>query len=233
MFHIIQDPNIKITPNSTDEDGNFDPAKSIEEYFREKILSKPKDCWDKSEQETSQTTCRVYGKEQVDLTKRNSLTYAFTYNILSLPVDDYCKEKDIFAPSYSYSETHLGFNFTYYLTSFELLRYEPGGFFLKHKDKLIKPRNNYYAHTHMCLLYPPDSINKYEGGDIIFYDTESNGIHVVEPSKFTTWTFIIFPQQTLHEVTPVTKGTRWVFKAPLFEVNKNRTCSDCDDELSS
>ncbi len=81
----------------------------------------------------------------------------------------------------------------------------------------------------MCLLYPPDSINKYEGGDIIFYDTKSNGSHVVEPSKFTTLTFIIFSQQTLHEVTLVTKGTRWVFKAPLFEVNRNRNCSDCDD----
>ena len=90
----------------------------------------------------------------------------------------------------------------------------------------------------MCLLYPPANISgeKFEGGDIIFYNGDEI-IQTIEPSKFENWTFVVFKRKTLHRITPVTKGERYVLKTPIYSINKNYVEpkwqeSDCE-ELSS
>jgi hypothetical protein len=118
-----------------------------------------------------------------------------------------------------------------YKTSFELIKYGVGGLFDKHKDKLEGRTTDRDIHTHMCLLYPPASLSPFEGGDIIFYSKNAVGEEVeriIRPSEFTSWTFLIFEQQTMHKVIPVTKGFRYVYKAPIYKKNPNYVEDDED-----
>jgi predicted 2-oxoglutarate/Fe(II)-dependent dioxygenase YbiX len=102
--------------------------------------------------------------------------------------------------------------------SFALLKYNVGGEFIKHRDKLLSKFNDYYLHSHTCLLYPPSHISKYGGGNLILYD-EKDKQTIINTSQFKNWTFIIFNRKTYHEITPVTSGQRYVFKTQLFIKN--------------
>jgi len=226
LFYIIEDSNISYI-----EEENLGLVSK--KYYLDKDFSNIK----KSHLDKyNVTTCRVYGIEQVDLTKRNSLVSPDKYLMSSSKLDEFLTW---YNPKISHptdNPDEYGFDYSEQ-TLFELLKYDVGGFFLKHKDKLIESSTDRLAHTHMCLLYPPNNGSDYEGGDIIFYDDVNKKKYLLEPSKFTTWTFVFFNRDVLHEVTPVTQGTRYVFKAPIFEYNPNYQCatstdSDCDD-LSS
>lgn len=118
-----------------------------------------------------------------------------------------------------------------YKISFELIKYGQGGLFDKHKDKLEGRATDRDIHTHMCLLYPPAHLSPFEGGDIIFYLKNALGEEVeyaIKPSEFKSRTFLIFEQQTMHKVTPVTKGFRYVYKAPIYKKNPNYV--ECDED---
>jgi hypothetical protein len=76
---------------------------------------------------------------------------------------------------------------------------------------------HYDTFTDKCigtiLIFPPNTINHFEGGDLIFKDENSEVI--IEPSKFTEWTVVVFGKQ-LHKCTKVTSGVRYVFKGNLY-----------------
>lgn len=178
---------------------------------------------------TTQTKCRVYGEEKVDLNKRNSETYNYSYIMSNDLVNKYCEKNNLLPIDYNELDNYWSSNSKIYKTKFELLKYNVGGFFLKHKDRLMSKETDFYLHTHMCLLYPPKTLSEYEGGEIIFYDEENNE-YLLEPSKFEKWTFVLFEQKTLYEVKPITKGIRYVFKAPPQNTRNNNYIEKQDCE---
>jgi PKHD-type hydroxylase len=93
------------------------------------------------------------------------------------------------------------FNFDLFglLEGLQFSKYEaPGGFYRVHIDKMYKGTIRKLSIT-IQLSSPQD----YEGGDLI--------LHNGEPEKMQKelGKLIVFPSYTLHEVTPVTKGTRY------------------------
>jgi len=92
----------------------------------------------------------------------------------------------------------------YFLPSkyFDLLKYEEGDFFKAHQDS---KSNDYHIGT--ILIYPPKNICDYEGGEL-YLSKEDITIKAYE----NDWSMVLLHINTLHEVKPITKGTRYVFK---------------------
>jgi PKHD-type hydroxylase len=74
------------------------------------------------------------------------------------------------------------------------------GFYAQHVDTGYQV-NGFRKLSFSILLSDP---NTYEGGDLNFYFQKDP-----QPAIKTQGTMIMFPSYTLHEVTPVTKGTRY------------------------
>lgn len=88
--------------------------------------------------------------------------------------------------------------------NWDMIVYEEGGFFSKHSDS--KKSAN---HMGTILLLPPKHLNDYEGGELIIYD--GNNQYSILPDK-DKWKCVMFPVNVYHELKPVTKGRRIVFK---------------------
>lgn len=97
----------------------------------------------------------------------------------------------------------------------QLYCYHEGDFFSEHVDG--KKGDRHFA---TFLLFPPAfAPNEFEGGDLIFkhaynFPDEDNDF-VVKPSTFQNWVAVCFKLDTVHEVTPVKTGKRFVFKTEL------------------
>lgn len=98
-----------------------------------------------------------------------------------------------------------------------LLKYKKGDFFIEHIDKNLGDRLTIYGkqfHIATILLFPPKSFSRYEGGELIVkYDSDEMTFIADE----TRWTCVFFKLKTWHRVEPITDGTRYVFKASIFE----------------
>jgi predicted 2-oxoglutarate/Fe(II)-dependent dioxygenase YbiX len=172
--------------------------------------------------ERAQSTCHVNKVATVDTTKRNSQTYKYKFGIKSAVVDEWLKGEKILP-------LNMSRGFGSFLTTFELIKYEAGGVFQKHTDTFRggNHKDEPYLHTHMILLYPPGTVTTYTGGDLIIYGGCGcecgceNGEMRITSDTLDNWTFVIFSQQTAHEVTPVISGERFVFKAALYTYNPN------------
>jgi PKHD-type hydroxylase len=99
----------------------------------------------------------------------------------------------------------LGVNDKYFkfdlfgMQELQLTKYEaPNMFYCKHTDKSFKGQPRKLSMT----IQLSDSDN-YEGGDLVLYGEKS---YVIEKDIGSA---VVFPSYTLHEVTPVTKGTRY------------------------
>lgn len=237
MVSIINDDNFEIKANywTDDEDDTRGRFSKGNDYFIKYILNPKPDRFN-DEVILTQTTCRIGGVEQINLEKRNSHTFKWHYIINSSKVNDFLQKNGLHPLDYgtmSYSCLYNDYDGDInYKIRFELIKYGVGGLFAKHKDKLEGKLTCKDIHTHMCLLYPPAHLSPFEGGDIIFYLKNALGEEVervIRPSKFTSWTFLIFEQQTIHKVTPVTKGFRYVYKAPIYKKNPNYIEGDEDD----
>lgn len=95
-----------------------------------------------------------------------------------------------------------GFQFTRYVA--------PGGKYGKHVDNSYNTTTRKLSFT-LQLSDPRD----YEGGDLCLYFGKNPDIMVKEQGHV-----VVFPSYTLHEVTPVTQGTRyslvsWITGAPF------------------
>jgi len=97
-----------------------------------------------------------------------------------------------------------------------LLRYQVGGHFVRHRDAPTAP-----THFGTILLFPPATWchpEGFEGGDLLLFEKGTDGAEItltLQPSTFTAWTEVALPLSMEHAVTPVTRGTRYVFKAGL------------------
>lgn len=265
MISIIEDDSIMIVnndkttyeydPNDRYSDGysygrvQEQKFRDINEYFSTFIVNSYDSIYN-HEGQTIPSTCRIYGQEQIDITKRNSQTFPNKYTILSEKVNSFLKSIGLETTDLAERIDPTGYH-SYSSTKhslFELIKYNPDGFFNKHKDKLFSKSTDKYIHTHMCLLYPPASLttpksnpeDKLEGGDIVFYiNSEGEGggeeiTQTIKPSEFTKWTFVIFEQKILHQVLPTIKGTRYVFKTQIYKKNLDYVpliVGECFDEV--
>ena len=86
----------------------------------------------------------------------------------------------------------------------QISRYKEGDFYSWHKDGKEEQENR-IRKLSMTVLLNDD----YEGGEFQFanYSEEKCNIHTPAPNK--TGTVIVFPSDTEHRVTPVTKGIRY------------------------
>jgi len=111
---------------------------------------------------------------------------------------------------------------------FSLLKYEIGDFFLSHHDTKLPDitRDNGIKeiHQYTCLIFCPYGENEIlEGGELIFKHPDALYEIKFDPSietKKNNFVMIIFSIDMYHEVLPIIKGTRWVFKKPLFVKTK-------------
>ena len=162
----------------------------------------------------------------LDLEKRSSWSHKLKF-LLELPNDiiNYFEKNDIVFEN----------NNTDY---FSLLKYETNDFFLNHRDTDLTDVLDNVIHKYTCLIFCPyrDDENL-EGGEIIFkhpenlYEIKFDSSVETNNNKFV---MIIFSIDMYHEVLPIIKGTRYVFKKPLFvKTNSNQTINtvDEDDEL--
>jgi hypothetical protein len=102
---------------------------------------------------------------------------------------------------------------------YELLKYEAGDFFSKHRDTVLNRK-----HAFTCLLFWPTE-EGFVGGDLVFSNAAGSFQATVQASQFTVPTMVIFSVDLYHEITPVTAGARYVFKTPLFTLYENRAQS--------
>jgi PKHD-type hydroxylase len=76
------------------------------------------------------------------------------------------------------------------------------GFYCKHIDIITGNIDSHHRKLSFSIQLSDPS--DYEGGDLLFHTCESP-----EKTPKDLGTMIMFPSYTLHEVTPVTKGTRY------------------------
>lgn len=114
--------------------------------------------------------------------------------------------------------------------------YSPGGQFKKHSDG--RQDSSHYG---TLLLFPPNTINVFTGGELVFYDSGHEVARVL-PHLFTQWTIFAFPINVDHCCLPVHTGTRYVFKSELninptirklVEVSKSSAIDVCEDDVQS
>jgi hypothetical protein len=97
----------------------------------------------------------------------------------------------------------------------ELLQYNEGGHFTWHRDRVVEEEE--HVGTLLLVIPSPDM----EGGVLRVASSEdgSGSMDIVcpESAHATSTAFMVYlPLDTWHTVTPVTKGTRFVAKAPVL-----------------
>ena len=96
-----------------------------------------------------------------------------------------------------------------YASNFDLIKYEVEDHFNEFHYDTMKP-----GIVATILIFPPSSLteSEYTGGDLVF--KIDNVEHTIVTSEFKELTCIIFGP-VLHKCTPVTSGTRYVFKGAI------------------
>jgi len=87
-------------------------------------------------------------------------------------------------------------------TKYSYSKHELGDFYSAHKDTKLLFGGTIRKLSFSVQLSDSDS---YEGGDVILYDSFTDSVTLSR----TPGSITFFPSYTIHEVTPVTKGTRF------------------------
>lgn len=148
-----------------------------------------------------QSYATVNGERVVDQSKRSSKICTQKF-MIDFPdeLKFFCKTCQIKTPS---------------KLSMTLYKYEEGDFFAQHVDR---QRSDTHAYT--LLLLPPcasELKNCFQGGNLKIGSTTINC------SSITEYTYLIFNIDLLHELEPILKGTRFVFKSQLDVENNDVT----------
>ena len=153
----------------------------------------------------------------LDLEKRSSWTHKSKFHIHTLPneVSQFMEQNNIL--------THID-NIKY--EPFSLLKYEEGDFFLNHRDTNMSNEID-GTHEYTCLIFCPygEDYQILEGGELMLRHPDKLYEIKFDPAVETRhyrFVMVIFSIDMYHEVLPIIKGTRYVFKKPLF-VKKTST----------
>lgn len=84
--------------------------------------------------------------------------------------------------------------------AFELIKYDIGGHFSKHRDRQRHPN-----HKFTIILYPPQTI---DGGDLKMYPFDDDTFTVTIKMDPLYWVGVIFPIDTRHESVAVSSGNK-------------------------
>lgn len=118
---------------------------------------------------------------------------------------DWVFEKIAGATNYL-NETYFNFHLSGFAEGLQFTRYvAPTGHYDKHIDKSFQGRIRKLSLT--IQLSPPD---EYKGGELMLFYDRHTSIMPKEQGKM-----IVFPSYTLHQVAPVTVGTRYSLVAWL------------------
>lgn len=105
--------------------------------------------------------------------------------------------------SWTYEDTvelhHYGA--VYNELEYKLVKYKEGDFFNLHKDS---------RGSHTVLMFCP---SEFEGGYLILKKDTSFELRIKPSEVKDSFMIVKFSTDFLHEVTPITKGTRYVFKS--------------------
>lgn len=130
---------------------------------------------------------KVGSVEKIDHSKRKTKQLNKVFFISDLP-DEF----------YNFIENN---NLNFDDSGWKFLKYEKDDFFVKHVDEVG---------LYTVLIFPSSEfVNDLEGGELVIGET------VYKPNTFDCFKIIIFPINTYHEVKPITRGTRYVFKTCL------------------
>lgn len=168
----------------------------------------------------------------LDLEKRSSWTHKSTFDLHALPneVWQFMEQNNIL--------TYID-GMKYGL--FSLLKYEEGDFFLNHRDTNMSNEID-GTHEYTCLIFCPygEDYRTLKGGELML--RHPDGLYEIkfDPAVETRqgrFVMVIFSIDMYHEVLPIIKGSRYVFKKPLF-VKKPSTkivetveTDEADDDL--
>ena len=99
------------------------------------------------------------------------------------------------------------FNITSLSSECDIIKYKVGSFFGKHKDNSHSVTN----HRKQSVVIQLSEESDYEGGELIISNKVANK---------TIGNTIVFDSRLIHEVTKLTKGTRYSFIGWVTENNK-------------
>lgn len=161
----------------------------------------------------------------LDIEKRSSWTHKSKFHLRTFPdkVFQFMEQNNIL--------THKD-GMKYEL--FSLLKYEEGDFFLNHLDTDMSNDVD-GSHEYTCLIFCPYGENKIlEGGELVLRN--SDGLYEIkfDPSVETKqgrFTMVIFSIDMYHEVLPIIKGTRYVFKKPLFVMPSLKKITETNETI--
>ena len=168
----------------------------------------------------TRTLATVNNSRVEDLEQRSSWTHNKTFDIKSPDISSYFGRA--MCPRRSPKED------PHNESRYQLLKYEKGDFFNKHLDRKQTPE-----HEYTCLIIINDKENEYEGGELILTDQDNiYNIHVSEACKLEC-VMIIFSIDLYHEITPITKGARYVFKKPMYDYKYKPKSNENETEKSN
>lgn len=160
----------------------------------------------------TRTLASVRGESVLDLSLRSSWTNRHKFRIETPDeVQDFFKQHNIMT----------GDAFDIYT----LLMYQEGDFFKNHRDRQVSPH-----HKYTCLIFFFDEDNQYEGGNLILHKAENLFKIDFKPSNYSGFLMVIFSLDLYHEVLPIIRGKRYVFKKTLL-VNPEVTSSLQEDKV--
>lgn len=164
------------------------------------------------------TTVSINNTDVIDLNVRSSWT-----NILDFWIHCPVEAKKFFDENYVYYEKNTDNSFLN--QPYKLLKYNKDDFFSDHIDNKLG-----LAHKYTCLIFTPYS--DYEGGDLILHNKDNSIYQKISMADYKNqFVMVIFRIDLFHSVTPITKGTRYVFKKPLW-VNDNFFFSEDDGGMT-
>ena len=164
------------------------------------------------------TKVSINNTDVIDLNVRSSWT-----NILDFWIHCPVEAKQIFDENYVHYENNTKSSFLN--QPYKLLKYNKDDFFSDHIDNKLG-----LAHKYTCLIFTPYS--DYEGGDLILHNKDNSIYQKISMADYKNqFVMVIFRIDLFHSVTPITKGTRYVFKKPLC-VNDNYFFSENDGGMT-
>ena len=190
---------------------------NAEDHFKDLIL--------KTQDKMEKSTVAQRGKTKIDQNARKSSSYSYIKICAKLSDTSnslVTSEIKRILPKSIQSAPVPVFNNSYYYDqrTWTLIQYDEGDQFVKHKDG--RSSDEYDVHFGTLLLFPPKSFSKFEGGELVFYDTEDTDkiYTIIRPNEFDSWTLVAFPLNVFHECRVISNGTRYVFKSKItFKAN--------------
>ena len=88
------------------------------------------------------------------------------------------------------------------VSEFQIAKYSEGDFFTEHMDMYLSDNASSRKISITVQLSDPDD---YEGGDFIF----GKDLPHIDPIIRRRGSIVVFPSFVYHEITPITKGTRY------------------------